>query len=241
MSGYKRVRSASPARVPNEGAESHELEEKDHQDPEREQQERLLGDDDDEEAGGEAPMPTPGVRRHTMWLVGLLVLLAIVVIVALILLLRIFVGSSGGGKSDSSIDFRRPPSDYILDSNWDYTSTPKTREYNWVVQDIVANPDGVFRPMIVVNGKFPGELIRCNEGDTIVVNVENQSVNATSIHWHGIFQNGTNWMDGVPGVTQCPIAPGRKFQYKFTVKGQSGTCEFFVPLASHFLFTYLLD
>lgn len=122
--------------------------------------------------------------------------------------------------------FRRPESDYILDRSWDFNAPPTVREYNWVVQNIEANPDGVFRTMITINGQFPGELIRCNEGDTIVVNVENKAVNATAIHWHGLFQNGSNHMDGTPGATQCPIAPGRSFRYEFTVKGQSGTCRY---------------
>lgn len=29
--------------------------------------------------------------------------------------------------------------------------------------------------------------------------------NGTSVHWHGIRQLNNNEMDGVPGVTQCPI------------------------------------
>ncbi len=29
--------------------------------------------------------------------------------------------------------------------------------------------------------------------------------NGTAVHWHGIRMLGTNWQDGVPGVTQCPI------------------------------------
>lgn len=37
----------------------------------------------------------------------------------------------------------------------------------------------------------------------------------TSIHWHGIWQRNTNPFDGVPGVTQCPIAPGQTFTYRF--------------------------
>ena len=39
--------------------------------------------------------------------------------------------------------------------------------------------------------------------------------NGTTIHWHGIRQNGTLEMDGVNGVTQCPIAPKDYFTYKF--------------------------
>ena len=129
-------------------------------------------------------------------------------------------------ESPAETSFRRPESDYVLDPQWDFDAPPTAREYNWVVQNIEANPDGVFRTMTTINGKFPGELIRCNEGDTIVVNVENRAVNATALHWHGLFQNGTNYMDGTPGATQCPIAPGRSFRYEFTVRGQSGTCEY---------------
>ncbi|KAG9316053.1 laccase [Chiua virens] len=44
----------------------------------------------------------------------------------------------------------------------------------------------------------------------------------TSVHWHGIFQTRTNWADGVPSVTQCPIKPQRSFLYRFNV-GQTGT------------------
>ncbi|ERS97940.1 hypothetical protein HMPREF1624_06111 [Sporothrix schenckii ATCC 58251] len=128
-----------------------------------------------------------------------------------------------GYEATETPSFRRPESDYVLDRNWDYNAPPTVREYNWVVQNIEANPDGIFRTMITINGQFPGELIRCNEGDTIVVNVENKAANATAIHWHGLFQNGTNHMDGTPGATQCPIAPGRSFRYEFTVRGQSGT------------------
>ena len=36
-----------------------------------------------------------------------------------------------------------------------------------------------------------------------------------AIHWHGLSQNGTQYSDGVPGVTQCPIAPGANFTYTF--------------------------
>jgi len=132
-------------------------------------------------------------------------------------------------EPDAAEDFRRPSSEYVLGRDWDFHAPPTVREYNWVIKDIVANPDGVFRPMVVINGKFPGELIRCNEGDTIVVNVDNQAANATAIHWHGIFQNGSNFMDGTPGVTQCPIAPGKKFRYEFVVTGQAGTCKPCLP------------
>lgn len=39
--------------------------------------------------------------------------------------------------------------------------------------------------------------------------------NGTSIHWHGIRQLNSMHMDGVNGVTQCPLAPGDSFTYSF--------------------------
>jgi FtsP/CotA-like multicopper oxidase with cupredoxin domain len=47
--------------------------------------------------------------------------------------------------------------------------------------------------------------------------------NGTGIHFHGIRQNYTNQMDGVPSVTQCPIAPGSSYTYtwKATQYGSS--------------------
>lgn len=119
--------------------------------------------------------------------------------------------------------FRRPQTDYILDPDWNYDAKPTKRFYHFTVSDIMANPDGVFRPMILINGQFPGPMIECNEGDRLVILVDNQSINATSLHWHGLYQNGSNWMDGTVGVTQCPIAPGKTFTYDFEVKGQYGT------------------
>jgi FtsP/CotA-like multicopper oxidase with cupredoxin domain len=117
----------------------------------------------------------------------------------------------------------RPEEDYILNSAWNFDAAPTTREYTWVIADHELNPDGVYRPMILINDTFPGPMIECNEDDEIVVHIHNRATNATSIHWHGLYQNGTNWMDGTVGITQCPIAPGHSFTYKFIVTGQSGT------------------
>jgi len=73
--------------------------------------------------------------------------------------------------------------------------------------------------VILVNGQFPGPLLEANWGDTIQVTVRNKMKNeGATVHWHGMLQNGTPWMDGVPGGSQCPIAPGSSFVYKFTVR-----------------------
>ena len=43
-----------------------------------------------------------------------------------------------------------------------------------------------------------------------------------SIHWHGMHQIGTPWMDGVGQVTQCQIGPSSSYTYKYVAK-PSGT------------------
>ncbi|KAK3115509.1 hypothetical protein LTR53_005045 [Teratosphaeriaceae sp. CCFEE 6253] len=63
---------------------------------------------------------------------------------------------------------------------------------------------------------MPGPLIEANWGDTIIVHVKNSMQNnGSTVHWHGQRQNGTNEMDGVASITQCPIAPGDSMTYTF--------------------------
>lgn len=129
------------------------------------------------------------------------------------------VTGDGAGQASG----RRSHDDFILDPNWNFEAEPLRREYWWTVRDIELNPDGVYRPMLLINEQFPGPLIECNDGDTLTVHVDNQGVNATAFHFHGMYQNGTNWMDGTVGITQCPIPPGGRFTYEFQINGQSGT------------------
>jgi FtsP/CotA-like multicopper oxidase with cupredoxin domain len=117
----------------------------------------------------------------------------------------------------------RNEEEYILSPSWNFSQPPMTREYYWTIASATFNPDGVYRPMLLINNQYPGPLVECNKDDTIVVHVNNQSPNATAIHFHGMFQNGTNDMDGTVGITQCPIAPNSTFTYRFQVQNQEGT------------------
>lgn len=68
----------------------------------------------------------------------------------------------------------------------------------------------------LVNGTSPGPPLRFELGDFILVNVTNSLQDAnTTMHWHGLSQSMTPLVDGVPLVTQWPIAPGRWFEYGF--------------------------
>ena len=50
----------------------------------------------------------------------------------------------------------------------------------------------------------------------IVVHVINKlSTDIVTIHWHGIHQYGSFWMDGTPYLSQYPILPHQSFTYRF--------------------------
>ena len=71
------------------------------------------------------------------------------------------------------------------------------------------------RKFISVNRGLPGPTLIVHESQIMVVNVENRYSANISIHWHGMHQKKTNWMDGVDSVTQFGIYPGKKFRYIF--------------------------
>lgn len=63
------------------------------------------------------------------------------------------------------------------------------------------------------NGTVPGEQIRIKEGEAVRVTLKNQLDEAVSIHWHGVPLSNTE--DGIPGVTQDAILPGKEYTYEF--------------------------
>lgn len=82
--------------------------------------------------------------------------------------------------------------------------SPRTRVYHFTVGHVVGAPDGVERDMLVVNGAlydrhafplfvaklligiYPGPTIEANQGDRLLVIVQNNLDERTSIHWHGL-------------------------------------------------------
>ncbi|KAF5013666.1 hypothetical protein FDECE_358 [Fusarium decemcellulare] len=101
----------------------------------------------------------------------------------------------------------------------DHPNTGVIRRYDFSVSRGTIAPDGYQLPVILVNGQFPGPTIEANWGDTIQVTVSNDIEDeGLALHWHGLMQKGTPWEDGVPGVTQCPIPPGKSFTYQFVAE-----------------------
>ena len=82
--------------------------------------------------------------------------------------------------------------------------------------DIHSVDGSTFRSLIAINKQFPGPTLIVNNGSTVVVDVFNfLATEETSIHWHGIHQRNTPWMDGVGYISQCPIGAGGSFRYIF--------------------------
>jgi FtsP/CotA-like multicopper oxidase with cupredoxin domain len=64
------------------------------------------------------------------------------------------------------------------------------------------------------NGTVPGPELRFRQGERLKIAVENTLAVGTTVHWHGIRL--PNAMDGVPNLTQAPIAAnGGRFVYEF--------------------------
>lgn len=63
------------------------------------------------------------------------------------------------------------------------------------------------------NGSVPGPQIRVKEGEKVKIYFKNELPEPVSIHWHGITV--PNDMDGVPGITQNAVQPGKTFTYEF--------------------------
>ncbi|MCB1468281.1 MAG: multicopper oxidase family protein [Rhizobiaceae bacterium] len=63
------------------------------------------------------------------------------------------------------------------------------------------------------NDVVPGPEIRVRQGERLRVVVDNGLDEETTVHWHGV--RTPNAMDGVPHLTQTPIAPGETFTYEF--------------------------
>jgi FtsP/CotA-like multicopper oxidase with cupredoxin domain len=79
-----------------------------------------------------------------------------------------------------------------------------TKTFTWNMSYVTASPNGVSRSVIGVNGHFPPPTIYVSKNDQVVIQVTNSLNDGEfiALHTHGIFQNGSNYYDGVDQVTQ---------------------------------------
>ena len=96
-------------------------------------------------------------------------------------------------------------------------ATGKVVEYTLTIEairwKIVGNP---YMKQWGFNGPGPGTLLEATEGDLVRITVKNNTSVDHTLHSHGIWTPTV--MDGVPDMTQKPIAPGESFVYEFIAK-----------------------
>ncbi|MBX3610498.1 MAG: multicopper oxidase family protein [Hydrogenophaga sp.] len=68
-------------------------------------------------------------------------------------------------------------------------------------------------PVWAYDAQLPGPVMRFKRGEWVDVDLHNRLPEATTVHWHGIRL--PNAMDGVPHLTQPPVASGERFHYRF--------------------------
>jgi len=92
--------------------------------------------------------------------------------------------------------------------------------YDLTVTDTIVNFSGKDKRAIAVNGQIPMPTLKFTEGDIAEIVVHNKLKEGTSLHWHGVYL--PNKEDGVPFLTQMPIAPNTTHTYRFPII-QNGT------------------
>ncbi|MGB7421327.1 MAG: copper oxidase [Comamonas sp.] len=91
------------------------------------------------------------------------------------------------------------------------------KEFHLVAEPVVREmAPGMKAHLWGYNGQSPGPTIEVVEGDRVRVFVTNRLPEHTAVHWHG--QRLPNGMDGVTGLTQPAIAPGKTFVYEFVAR-----------------------
>src|SRR5262245_54425194 len=136
---------------------------------------------------------------------------------------RALLGSAAvGGAALAGMPVARAASQKPAPAGTGYVPQPNPTQYVIAIGRTSINPDGA-QPVSAVlgNGTIPGPEIRLKEGDLFRVLVENRLTDSpTSIHWHGLLDPAA--MDGVPDISNAPIAPGRMYVYEYPIR-QSGT------------------
>jgi manganese oxidase len=95
------------------------------------------------------------------------------------------------------------------------------KEFHLVAEPVVRElAPGMKAHLWGYNGQSPGPTIEAVEGDKVRIFVTNKLPEHTTIHWHGMLL--PSGMDGVGGLTQPHIGPGKTFVYEFEMK-KSGT------------------
>lgn len=113
----------------------------------------------------------------------------------------------------------RPYNPVVTLNGWSlpWRMNNNVKEFHLVAEPVVRElAPGMQANLWGYNGQSPGPTIEVVEGDRVRIFVTNKLPEHTSVHWHG--QRLPNGMDGVTGLTQPGIAPGKTFVYEFVAR-----------------------
>lgn len=105
------------------------------------------------------------------------------------------------------------------------------RKIRWRVHLATGAPDCFERPILLVNGEL-SPVLEVVQGDILELTVRNDipadypTIDpGISIHFHGFNMKNYPWFDGVGGIEQCPILPGKRMTIRFRVNEMPGTYQ----------------
>jgi manganese oxidase len=113
----------------------------------------------------------------------------------------------------------RPYSPVVTLNGWTlpWRMNNGVKEFHLVAEPVVREMTPGFKAHLWgYNGQSPGPTIEVVEGDRVRIFVTNRLGELTSVHWHG--QRLPNGMDGVTGLTQPGIPPGKTYVYEFIAR-----------------------
>ncbi|SNS48656.1 Multicopper oxidase with three cupredoxin domains (includes cell division protein FtsP and spore coat protein CotA) [Noviherbaspirillum humi] len=133
------------------------------------------------------------------------------------------VATGPGTQAPLAPNTGRPYNPVVTLNGWSlpWRMNRGVKEFHLVAEPVVREiAPGMKANLWGYNGQSPGPTIEVVEGDQVRIFVTNRLPENTSIHWHG--QRLPNGMDGVTGLTQPGIPPGKTFVYEFVAK-RAGT------------------
>ena len=113
----------------------------------------------------------------------------------------------------------RPYNAVVTPNGWTlpWRMNQGVKEFHLVAEPVVREMcEGFKAHLWGYNGQSPGPTIEVVEGDRVRIFVTNKLPEVTSVHWHG--QRLPNGMDGVTGLTQKAIEPGKTYVYEFVAR-----------------------
>nr|CCA20293.1 multicopper oxidase putative [Albugo laibachii Nc14] len=109
-------------------------------------------------------------------------------------------------------------------------SANDTVQLDWTITRFLASYDGVQRSVIGINGQSTSNFtVRVKCGSRVIIKTTSDVEEGVAIHWHGMFQKTTQEMDGVGGVTQCPLTSKKTIVYDFLA----------IPCGTHWFHAHL--